>query len=94
MLLLTLVIIIIVIIIAGNYKCPADKTQSCVHVAALLITVTEITPHSCTSMRCAWSRPPQAGQPTLSVDLDFGGSSLDGYVDRFMICCDSWKVLV
>jgi len=26
------------------------------------------------------SRPPQAGQPTLSVDLDFGRSSVDGYI--------------
>ena len=65
---------------AGNCKCPAGETQSCVHVAALLITLTEITPQACTSVRCAWSRPTQAGQPSFAVDLDFGRSSVDGYV--------------
>ena len=30
--------------IAGNCKCPADKSQTCVHVAALLIMLSEITP--------------------------------------------------
>lgn len=42
---------------AANCKCPAGETQTCVHVAALLITLSEVTPNSCTSMRCAWSRP-------------------------------------
>ena len=52
----------------------------CVHVAALLITLTEITPRACTSMRCAWSRPTQGGTPSFAVDLDFGKSSVVGYV--------------
>ena len=66
--------------VAANCKCPAGETQTCVHVAALLITLTEITPQACTSMRCAWSRPTQGGKPSFAVDLDFGRSSLDGYI--------------
>ena len=66
--------------VAGNCKCPAGETQSCVHIAALLITLTEITPQACTSVRCAWSRPTQSGKPSFVVDLDFGKSSVDGYV--------------
>ena len=31
-------------------------------------------------MRCAWSRPTQGGKPSFTVELDFGISSLDGYV--------------
>ena len=66
--------------VAGNCKCPAGETQTCVHVAALLITLTEITPQACTSVRCAWSRPTQGGKPSFAVDLDFGNSSVVGYV--------------
>ena len=66
--------------VAGNCKCPAGETQTCVHIAALLITLSEATPQACTSMRCAWSRPAQGGKPSLATDLDFGRSSLDGYV--------------
>jgi len=65
--------------VAGNCKCPAGSTQSCVHIAALLITLSEITPQACTSVRCAWSRPSQGGKPSFSVDLDFGKSSTTGY---------------
>ena len=31
-------------------------------------------------VRCAWSRPAQDRKPSLATDLDFGRSSLDGYV--------------
>jgi len=43
-------------LIGGNCKCPAGESQSCVHIAALLITLSEVTPQACTSMRFAWSR--------------------------------------
>ena len=65
--------------LAGNCKCPAGSTQSCVHIAALLIMLSEITPQACTSVRCAWSRPSQGGKPCFSADLDFGKSSSTGY---------------
>ena len=65
--------------VAGNCKCPAGSTQSCVHIAALLIMLSEITPQACTSVRCAWSRPSQGGKPSFSADLDFGKSSSTGY---------------
>jgi len=65
--------------VAGNCRCPAGSTQSCVHVAALLIMLSEITPQACTSVRCAWSRPSQGGKPSFSADLDFGKSSSTGY---------------
>ena len=65
--------------VAGNCRCPAGSTQSCVHIAALLITLSEITPQACTSVRCAWSRPSQGGKPSFSADLDFGKSSSTGY---------------
>ena len=29
---------------AANCKCPAGETQTCVHVAALLITLSEVIP--------------------------------------------------
>ena len=41
---------------SANCKCPAGESQTCVHIAALLITLSEITPQACTSMRCAWSK--------------------------------------
>ena len=66
--------------VAGNCKCPAGATQSCVHVAALLITLSEVTPQACTSMRRAWLRPTQSGKPSLATDLDFGKSSSNGYI--------------
>ena len=50
------------------------------HVATLFITLSEVIPQTCTSMRCAWSRPAQGGKPSLATDLDFERSSLDGYV--------------
>ena len=56
------------------------NTELCTYIAALLITLTEITPQACTSVRCAWSRPTQSGKPSFVVDLDFGRSSVDGYV--------------
>ena len=65
--------------IGGNCKCPAGESQSCVHIAALLITLSEVTPQSCTSMQCAWSRPAQGGKACLATTLDFGKSSVNGY---------------
>ena len=66
-------------LIGGNCECPAGESQSCVHIAALLITLSEITPQACTSMRCAWSRPAQGGKACLATTMDFGKSSSDGY---------------
>ena len=66
-------------LIGGNCECPAGESQSCVHVAALLITLLEVTPQACTSMRCAWSRPAQGGKACLAATLDFGRSSSSGY---------------
>ena len=63
---------------AANCKCPAGESQTCVHVAALLIMLSEITPQACTSVRCAWSRPSQ-GKASFIADLDFGKASSDGY---------------
>ena len=42
---------------AANCKCPAGESPTCVHVAALLIMLSEITPQACISVRCAWFRP-------------------------------------
>ena len=66
--------------VVANCKCPAGETQTCVHVAALLIALTEITPQACTSMRCAWSRPIQGGKPSFASDLDFGKLSVAGCI--------------
>ena len=67
-------------LIGGNCQCPAGESQSCVHIAALLITLSEVTPQACTSMRCAWSRPTtQGGKACLATTLDFGKSSSKGY---------------
>ena len=65
--------------IGGNCKCPAGESQSCVHIAALRITLSEVTPQSCTSMQYAWSRPAQGGKVSLATTLDFGKSSVNGY---------------
>ena len=65
--------------IGGNCKCPAGESQSCVHIATLLITLSEVTHQSCTSMQCAWSRPAQGGKACLATTLDFGKSSVNGY---------------
>ena len=41
--------------------------------------LSEITPQSCTSVRCAWSRPSQ-GKASFVADLDFGKSLSHGYI--------------
>ena len=66
--------------VAGNCNCPVGEIQACVYIAVLLITLSEVTPQSCTNIRCAWSRPAQDGKLSLATDLDFGRSSLDGYI--------------
>ena len=64
----------------GNCFCAAGATQSCVHIAAILLTLAEVSSTACTSMRCAWSRPSTASKATLSKELDFGKASSEGYV--------------
>ena len=63
----------------ANCQCPAGEAQSCVHVAALLLTLAEITPKAGTSKPCAWSRPSGQARAQLSSDLDFGYASSEGY---------------
>ena len=63
----------------GKFMCPAGESQSCVHMAALLLTLAEVTPTACTSLPCAWSRPSSRGLAMLSQELDFGRASVDGY---------------
>ena len=58
----------------ANCQCPSRETQSCAHVAALMLTLTEVTPIAGTSKQCAWSRPAQ-----LASHLDFGYASSEGY---------------
>ena len=41
----------------GNCFCAAGASQICVHIAAMLFTLAEMTATACTSIRCAWSRP-------------------------------------
>jgi len=48
-----------------------------VHIAALLIMLTVITPQACYKCEVFLI---QAGQSSFAVDLDFGRSSVDGYV--------------
>ena len=65
----------------GNCSCAAGASQSCVHIAAMLFTLAEVTATACTSVRCAWVRP-SAGYKAaacFSRELDFGNASLDGY---------------
>ena len=64
---------------SGNCKCPAGESQTCVHIAALLIMLSEISPQACTSVRCAWSKPSQGGKASLVANLDFGKASSEGY---------------
>jgi len=52
------------------------------HIAALLITLSEITPNSCTGMQCAWSRPTQGGKQSFVTNVDFRQLSLIGYVEH------------
>ena len=64
---------------SGNCKCPAGESQTCVHIAALFIMLSEISPQACTSVRCAWSKPSQGGKASLVANLDFGKASSEGY---------------
>ena len=50
------------------------------HIAALLLTLAEVTPTACTSMRCTWSRPSIGSKASLAKELDFGKASSEGYV--------------
>ncbi len=58
----------------GNYFCAAGATKSCVHVAALPLTLAEELPIACTSMKSTWSRPSTASKAVLSK------ASSEGYV--------------
>ena len=62
--------------------CAAGASQSCVHIAAMLFTLAEVTATACTSVRCAWARPSlgqKVGSASFSRELDFGNASQDGY---------------
>jgi hypothetical protein len=63
----------------GNCMCLAGESQSCVHMAALLLTLAEVTLTAYTSLPCARSRPSGYGLAMLSQELDFGRASVDGY---------------
>ena len=64
----------------ANCRCPAGETQSCVHIAGLLLTLAEVTQTACTSQVCLWSRPHgKSSKAQLSADLDFGLASSTGY---------------
>ena len=63
----------------GNCFCAAGASQSCVHIAALLLTLAEVTPTACMSMRCAWSRPSTGRKTSLAKELDFGNVSSEWY---------------
>lgn len=66
----------------GNCFCAAGASQSCVHIAALLFTVAEVTATACTSVRCAWTRPSggnKVAAASFSRELNFGSASQDGY---------------
>ncbi len=66
--------------VGGNCFCAAVASQSCAHISALLLTLTEITPQACTSVRCAWSRPSVGVvMHLLQKGLDFGKASIEGY---------------
>lgn len=64
----------------GNCFCAAGASQSCVHIAALLFTLAEVTQTACTSVRCAWSRPSVGSKASFARELDFGMASLEGYL--------------
>jgi len=64
----------------GNCFCAAGASQSCVHTAALSLTLAEVTPTVCTSMRCTWSRPSTGSKASLAKELDSGKASSEGYV--------------
>ena len=65
----------------GNCFCAAGACQSCVHIAAILFTLAEVTATACTSIRCAWSRPSMENKAPASFasELDFGVASSEGY---------------
>ena len=65
--------------VGGNCFCAAGASQSCVHIAALLFTLAEVTQTACTSIKCAWSRPATGSKATFSRELDFGVASQEGY---------------
>lgn len=47
--------------------------------AALLLTLAEVKPTACTSMRCTWSRPSTGSKASLAKELDFGKASFERY---------------
>ena len=63
----------------ANCRCPAGETQSCVHIAGLLLTLAEVTQTACTSQVCVWSRPAKSSKAQFSTELDFGLASSTGY---------------
>ena len=64
-----------------SYSATIRPRPSCVHVAALLPTLMEVSQKSCTSLPCVWSRPKQSGSSIVARDLNFGRASFDGYKD-------------
>ena len=65
--------------VGGNCFCAAEASQSCVHIAALLFTLAEVTQTACTNIKYAWSRPTTGSKATFSSVLDFGVASQEGY---------------
>ena len=63
----------------ANCMCPAGQSQSCVHVAALLLDLVEVTQTTCTSVPCAWSRSSTRGQPLQITQLNFDKASVERY---------------
>ena len=74
----------------GNFDCPAGETQSCVHISALLFTLSEVTSKACTSMACIWSRPTSEGKAMLATNLE---ATDEGYVVPDGPCLDPSKLL-
>jgi len=65
----------------GNWYCPAGASQNCVHTPALLYALVKVTATACTSVRCAWTKPPESCKSvaTFSRNLEFGSASKNDY---------------
>ena len=63
----------------ANCRCPTGETQSCVHIAGLLLTLADVTQTACTSQVCIWSRLAMSSKAQFLTELDFRLASSTGY---------------
>ena len=69
---------------AQNKQSGFERTCPTCDVAAVLLTLAEVTQTACTSLPCAWCRPSTHGQPQQTTQLDSGKALVARFDGRWI----------